>query len=86
VSALKSLWRYNFTPDVGLIARFTSLPLVCHAGRSGLLHVHLRRKARIGTMRKAKGKARNWAAGYFNECNERLRIPGPPATCSGRNA
>jgi hypothetical protein len=66
-SALQSLWRYNFTPDVGpyrdayKAGRWYAMPgeaglLMCTFPRSGWDYVQ------------AKGKGPEWAAGYFNEC------------------
>jgi non-lysosomal glucosylceramidase len=67
LSALRALWRYNFTPDVGPYrerykpGRWYAMPgeaglLMCTFPRTGWDYVQ------------AKGKGPDWAAGYFNEC------------------
>jgi hypothetical protein len=67
VSALKSLWRYNFTPDVGPYrevykpGRWYAMP-----GEAGLLMCSFPRSD--WDYAQAKGKGPDWAAGYFNEC------------------
>jgi non-lysosomal glucosylceramidase len=67
VSALKSLWHYNFTPDVGpyraayKAGRWYAMP-----GEAGLLMCTFPRSDWDYTQ--AKGKGPEWAAGYFNEC------------------
>jgi hypothetical protein len=67
VSALKSLWRYNFTPDVGpyrkayKAGRWYAMP-----GEAGLLMCTFPRSD--WDYPQAKGKGPDWAAGYFNEC------------------
>jgi len=67
VSALKSLWRYNFTPDVGpyrnayKAGRWYAMP-----GEAGLLMCSFPRAD--WDYSQAKGKGPDWAAGYFNEC------------------
>jgi len=67
VSALKSLWRYNFTPDVGpyrkayKAGRWYAMP-----GEAGLLMCTFPRTD--WDYSEAKGKGPDWAAGYFNEC------------------
>ncbi len=67
VSALHALWRYNFTPDVGLYrernkpGRWYAMP-----GEAGLLMCTFPRTD--WSYDKAKGKGADWAAGYFNEC------------------
>ena len=68
VSALKSLWRYNFTPDVGPYreankpGRWYAMP-----GEAGLLMCTFPRAG--WDFRKAGGTGKpDWAAGYFNEC------------------
>ncbi|MGH7973530.1 MAG: GH116 family glycosyl hydrolase, partial [Limisphaerales bacterium] len=67
VSALKSLWRYNFTPDVGPYrkvykpGRWYAMP-----GEAGLLMCTFPRAD--WDYSEAKGKGPDWAAGYFNEC------------------
>jgi uncharacterized protein (DUF608 family) len=65
--ALRALYRYNFTPDVGLYraahkpGRWYAMPgepglLMCTFPQSDWDYDH------------AKGKGPDWAAGYFNEC------------------
>ncbi len=67
LSALKSLWRYNFTPDVGpyrqayKAGRWYAMP-----GEAGLLMCTFPRSD--WDYAQAKGKGPEWAAGYFNEC------------------
>jgi hypothetical protein len=67
VAALKALWRYNFTPDVGPYreaykpGRWYAMP-----GEGGLLMCTFPRTD--WDYAKAKGKGPDWAAGYFNEC------------------
>ena len=67
VTALKSLWRYNFTPDVGPYrqvykpGRWYAMP-----GEAGLLMCTFPRSD--WDYAQAKGKGPDWAAGYFNEC------------------
>jgi hypothetical protein len=67
LSALRSLWRYNFTPDVGpyreayKAGRWYAMP-----GESGLLMCTFPRTD--WDYNQAKGKGPAWAAGYFNEC------------------
>ncbi len=67
VTALKSLWRYNFAPDVGPYrgvhkpGRWYAMP-----GEAGLLMCTFPRAD--WNYDKAKGKGPDWAAGYFNEC------------------
>lgn len=66
-SALRSLWKYNFTPDVGPYraankpGRWYAMP-----GEAGLLMCTFPRSD--WDYRKAAGKGPDWAAGYFNEC------------------
>jgi hypothetical protein len=66
-SALESLWRYNFTPDVGPYrqvhqpGRWYAMP-----GEAGLLMCTFPRDD--WDYERAAGKGPNWAAGYFNEC------------------
>ena len=63
----ESLWRYNFTPDVGPYreankpGRWYAMP-----GEGGLLMCTFPRAD--WNYDKAKGKGADWAAGYFNEC------------------
>ena len=67
VTALKSLWRYNFSPDVGPYrevykpGRWYAMP-----GEAGLLICTFPRSD--WDYAQAKGKGPEWAAGYFNEC------------------
>ena len=67
LSALRSLWKYNFTPDVGPYreahkpGRWYAMP-----GEAGLLMCSFPRAD--WDYRKAAGKGPDWAAGYFNEC------------------
>ncbi|HXP63074.1 MAG TPA: GH116 family glycosyl-hydrolase [Dongiaceae bacterium] len=67
LSALKSLWRYNFTPDVGPYraaykpGRWYAMP-----GEAGLLMCTFPRSD--WDYAQARGKGEDWAAGYFNEC------------------
>src|SRR6185369_17054236 len=66
-ASLASLWRYNFTPDVGphreayKPGRWYAMP-----GEAGLLMCSFPRTDWDYTQ--AKGKGPEWAAGYFNEC------------------
>jgi len=66
-SALQSLWRYNFTPDVGpyreayKAGRWYAMP-----GEAGLLMCTFPRSD--WDYAQARGKGPEWAAGYFNEC------------------
>jgi len=63
--ALKSLWDYNFTPDVGPYrdihkdGRWYAMP-----GEGGLLML----THPFGDERKFRGESDAWTAGYFNEC------------------
>ncbi|MBI5686149.1 MAG: hypothetical protein HZC54_13835 [Verrucomicrobia bacterium] len=67
LSALRSLWRYNFSPDVGPYrealkpGRWYAMP-----GEAGLLMCSFPRTD--WDYKKAAGKGPEWAAGYFNEC------------------
>jgi hypothetical protein len=66
-TALQSLWRYNFAPDVGPYreankpGRWYAMP-----GEAGLLMCTFPRTD--WDYQKASGKGAEWAAGYFNEC------------------
>jgi len=66
-AALESIWRYNFTPDVGpyraayRAGRWYAMP-----GEAGLLMCTFPRAG--WDYAQAKGKGPEWAAGYFNEC------------------
>ena len=66
VTALKSLWRYNFTPDVGPYrATYQRGRWYAVAGDAGLIMCTFPK----GGMREAGGgKAGKGFAGYFNEC------------------
>jgi non-lysosomal glucosylceramidase len=67
LSALRSLWRYNFTPDVGPYReRYKAGRWYAMAGEAGLLMCTFPR--RDWDYEQAKGKGPDWAAGYFNEC------------------
>jgi len=67
VSALKSLWRYNFTPDVGPYrAAYKQGRWYAMAGEAGLLMCTFPR--RDWDYKKAAGKGPAGFAGYFNEC------------------
>jgi len=66
-AALHSIWKYNFSPDVGLYrkvnkpGRWYAMP-----GEAGLLMCTFPRAD--WNYRKASGKGPEWAAGYFDEC------------------
>jgi non-lysosomal glucosylceramidase len=67
VSALKSLWRFNFSPDVGPYRkRYSPGRWYAMPGEAGLLMCSFPR--RDWDYPQAKGKGPDWAAGYFNEC------------------
>jgi len=67
VSALRSLWRYNFTPDVGPYrAAYKPGRWYAMAGEGGLLMCTFPRSDWDYAL--ARGKGEDWAAGYFNEC------------------
>ena len=67
VTTLKSLWRYNFAPDVGPYrnvnkpGRWFAMP-----GEAGLLMCTFPRKD--WDLQKAAGKGKEVFVGYFNEC------------------
>jgi hypothetical protein len=67
LSALRSLWRYNFSPDVGPY-REAMKPgrWYAMAGEAGLLMCSFPRAD--WDYKRAAGKGPEWAAGYFNEC------------------
>jgi len=66
-SALRSLWKYNFAPDVGPYReRYKAGRWYAMAGEAGLLMCTFPR--RDWDYAQAKGKGPEWAAGYFNEC------------------
>ena len=70
VSALKSLWKYNFSPDVGLYREGIKDTIkggrwYAMAGEGGLLMCTFPK----GGADQCTGKGGDaWAAGYFNEC------------------
>lgn len=67
MSALQSLWLYNFTPDVGPYRKaYTPGRWYAMPGEAGLLICTFPR--RDWDYLQAKGKGADWAAGYFNEC------------------
>lgn len=67
LSALRSLWRYNFTPDVGPYRdKYRAGRWYAMAGEAGLLMCSFPR--RDWDYAQAQGKGPEWAAGYFNEC------------------
>jgi uncharacterized protein (DUF608 family) len=68
ITALKSLWRYNFSPDAGGYhkqmgpGRWYAMP-----GEAGLLMCSFPRSD--WDFKRASGRGKpDWAAGYFNEC------------------
>ena len=66
-SALRSLWKYNFSPDVGPYrARYTAGRWYAMAGEAGLLMCTFPRKD--WDFNQAQGGGNNTFAGYFNEC------------------
>ncbi|MDD4870975.1 MAG: GH116 family glycosyl hydrolase [Kiritimatiellae bacterium] len=66
-TALQSLWKYNFSPDVGPYReRYKPGRWYAMAGEAGLLMCSFPRND--WDYDKAKGKGPEWAAGYFNEC------------------
>jgi non-lysosomal glucosylceramidase len=68
LSALKSLWRYNFAPDVGPYREHNKPGRwYATAGEAGLLMCTFPRSDWDYAQARGKGKA-DWAAGYFNEC------------------
>jgi uncharacterized protein (DUF608 family) len=68
LSALRSLWRYNFSPDVGPY-REVNKPgrWYAMAGEAGLLMCTFPRPDWDFKQASGHGKP-DWAAGYFNEC------------------
>ena len=66
ISALKSLWRYNFTPDVGPYReRYATGRWYAMPGEAGLIMCTFPK----GGEREARGdKPTHGFAGYFNEC------------------
>jgi len=68
VTALKSLWRYNFSPDAGPYrAAYKQRRWYAMAGEAGLLMCTFPRRDWDYAQARGKGGA-DWAAGYFNEC------------------
>jgi non-lysosomal glucosylceramidase len=66
-SALQSLWKYNFTPDVGPYRRaYKDGRWYAMPGEAGLLMCTFPRKD--WDYNNAKGAGPSWATGYFNEC------------------
>jgi uncharacterized protein (DUF608 family) len=67
VSALKSLWKYNFAPDVGPY-RKANPPgrWFAVAGEAGMIMTTFPRAG--WNYENAKGSGPEWATGYFNEC------------------
>ena len=67
LSALRSLWRYNFTPDVGPYReKYKPGRWYAMAGEAGLLMCTFPRKD--WDFVKAGGQGKATFAGYFNEC------------------
>jgi len=68
LSALNSLWRYNFSPDVGPYRDvYKQGRWYAMAGEAGLLMCTFPRRDWDYTQARGKGGT-DWAAGYFNEC------------------
>ena len=66
-TALQSLWKYNFSPDVGPYrARYKDGRWYAMAGEAGLLMCSFPR--RDWDYPQAKGRGDSGMAGYFNEC------------------
>lgn len=66
-SALASLWKYNFTPDVGPYRRaYKDGRWYAMPGEAGLLMCTFPRND--WDYNNARGKGPSWATGYFNEC------------------
>lgn len=66
-SALRSLWKYNFTPDVGPYRRaYRDGRWYAMPGEAGLLMCTFPRND--WDYNNAKGAGPSWATGYFNEC------------------
>jgi hypothetical protein len=67
-TALQSLWKYNFSPDVGPYREhYKQGRWYAMAGEAGLLMCSFPRNDWDYEQARGKGKA-EWAAGYFNEC------------------
>ena len=65
-AALRSLWRYNFSPDVGIYRKqFTSGRWYAMPGEAGLLMCTF---PKGGEKEAGGGKTGQGFAGYFNEC------------------
>jgi hypothetical protein len=65
--ALRSLWKYNFSPDIGPYREYYKPGRwYAMAGEAGLLMCSFPRSD--WDYAQAKGKGPEWAAGYFNEC------------------
>ncbi|MEY4918639.1 MAG: hypothetical protein RL616_2552, partial [Verrucomicrobiota bacterium] len=68
LSALKSLWRYNFSPDAGdYHKKMGPGRWYAMAGEAGLLMCTFPRSDWDFKQASGRGKP-DWAAGYFNEC------------------
>ncbi len=68
VTALKSIWRYNFSPDLGPYrAIYKQGRWYALAGEAGLLMCSFPRRDWDYAQARGKGGT-DWAAGYFNEC------------------
>lgn len=66
-AALKALWKYNFTPDVGPYRKeFTAGRWYAMAGEAGLLMCTFPRSD--WDFQRASGRGNKTFAGYFNEC------------------
>ena len=84
VAALQSLWRYNFTPDVGPYRQaYKAGPLVCHAGRGRLADVHV---PAPGLGLRASQRQRAGLGGrLLQRVHERLRVSGRRTHALGRH-
>jgi hypothetical protein len=68
-SALRSLWQYNFAPDVGPYRqRYKPGQWFAMAGEAGLLMCTFPRRDWGFEAAAGKGRTGSGAAGYFNEC------------------
>jgi non-lysosomal glucosylceramidase len=68
VTALKSIWRYNFSPDLGPYRQiYKQGRWYALAGEAGLLMCTFPRRDWDYAQARGKGGT-DWAAGYFNEC------------------
>ena len=79
--ALKSLWKYNWTPDVGRIAASTQRPLVRDAGEAVSLCVRGRRAAARGWTARCSPVSRAISTSAWT-----ARKPGGQAHDLGRDA